>query len=70
MGLSTSIAAPSQRLVKETPIEPPVKPDWRKIELENPGLSIRSAAVLGEGWNSRAYLVNNDLVFRFPKRSE
>ena len=47
-----------------------MKPDWRQIELENPGLSVRSAAVLGEGWNSRVYLVNNDLVFRFPKRSE
>ena len=45
-------------------------PDWRQIELENPGLSVQSAAVLGEGWNSRVYLVNNDLVFRFPKRSE
>ena len=47
-----------------------MKPDWRQIELENPGLSVQSAAVLGEGWNSRVYLVNNDLVFRFPKRSE
>jgi len=43
---------------------------WRQIELENPGLSVQSAAVLGEGWNSRVYLVNNELVFRFPKRSE
>ncbi|HZM90121.1 MAG TPA: aminoglycoside phosphotransferase family protein [Blastocatellia bacterium] len=33
-------------------------------------LSIRTARFLGEGWTSRAYLVNNELVFRFPKRAE
>jgi len=44
------------------------EPDWRTIELENPGLSVQSAHFLGEGWNSRAYLVNNELVYRFPKR--
>jgi len=38
-----------------------MKPDWRKIELENPGLAVRSACFLGEGWTSRAYLVNNEL---------
>jgi aminoglycoside phosphotransferase (APT) family kinase protein len=47
-----------------------MKPDWRKIESENRGFSIRSACFLGEGWNSRAYLVNNELVFRLPKRPE
>jgi aminoglycoside 2''-phosphotransferase len=47
-----------------------MEPDWRIIELENQGLSIQSAHFLGEGWNSRAYLVNNELVFRFPKRLE
>ena len=47
-----------------------MKPDWRKIELENRGLSVRSAHFLGEGWTSRAYLVNNEFVFRFPKRPE
>jgi aminoglycoside 2''-phosphotransferase len=47
-----------------------MKPDWRKIEFENRGLSVRSARFLGEGWNSRAYLVNDELVFRFPKRPE
>jgi hypothetical protein len=47
-----------------------MKPDWRKIEFENAGLVVRSADFLGEGWNSRAYLVNNELVFRFPKRAE
>jgi aminoglycoside 2''-phosphotransferase len=45
-------------------------PDWRQIEQENRGLSIRSARFLGEGWNSLAYLVNNELVFRFSKRPE
>jgi aminoglycoside 2''-phosphotransferase len=47
-----------------------MEPDWRIIELENQGLSVQSAHFLGEGWNSRAYLVNNELVFRFPKRPE
>lgn len=47
-----------------------MNPDWRKIEFENRGISIRSARFLGEGWNSRAYLVNDELVFRFPKRPE
>lgn len=47
-----------------------MKPDWRKIELENQGLSVCSTDYLGEGWNSCAYLVNNELVFRFPKRQD
>jgi aminoglycoside 2''-phosphotransferase len=45
-------------------------PDWRQIEQENRGLTVRSAHFLGEGWNSVAYLVNDGLVFRFPKRLE
>ena len=44
--------------------------DWHKIEKENPGLNIRSASFLGEGWNCRAYLINDDLVFRFPKHAD
>lgn len=47
-----------------------MKPDWKIIEGEHRGLSIRSAAFLGEGWCSRAYLINDELVFRFPKRPE
>ena len=47
-----------------------MEPDWRKIELEIRGLAVQSTHFLGEGWNSRAYLVNNELVFRFPKRPE
>lgn len=47
-----------------------MEPDWRTIELEQRDLAVHSAQFLGEGWNSRAYLVNNELVFRFPKRSE
>jgi aminoglycoside 2''-phosphotransferase len=42
-------------------------PDWRQIESENRTPSVRSVRFLGEGWNSRAYLVNDELVFRFPK---
>jgi aminoglycoside 2''-phosphotransferase len=44
--------------------------DWRRIEEENPGLTVRSASMIGEGWTSRAYVVNDELVFRFPKRRE
>ena len=47
-----------------------MKIDWRKIEKENQGLSVRSASSLDEGWNARAYLVNHGLVFRFPKRQD
>src|SRR5712692_2856052 len=47
-----------------------MKPDWRQIERENPGLSVRSARLLGEGWCSRAYLVNDELVFRFSKHPD
>ncbi len=45
-------------------------PDWTEIERECPGLSIASARFIGEGWNARAYLVNNELVFRVPKHAE
>lgn len=45
-------------------------PDWRSIEVENPGLSIQAVCPVGEGWNSRVFLVNEELIFRFPKRRE
>ncbi|MBI5093725.1 MAG: aminoglycoside phosphotransferase family protein [Candidatus Hydrogenedentes bacterium] len=47
-----------------------MEPKWRIIESENRGLSVQSAHILGEGCNSRAYLVNNELVFMFPKRPD
>src|SRR5215475_5191462 len=47
-----------------------MEPNWRQIEQENGVLSVRSTHFLGEEWNSLAYLVNNELVFRFPKRPE
>ena len=47
-----------------------MQPDWRRVEDENPSLSVRSACFIGEGWNARAYLVNDELVFKFPKRPE
>jgi aminoglycoside 2''-phosphotransferase len=47
-----------------------MEPDWRQIEQENLGLSVRTFHFLGEGWNSLAYLVNDELVFRFSKRLE
>lgn len=44
-----------------------MNPDWRIVEREC-GLSIESCRLAGEGWNSIVYVVNDDLVFRFPKR--
>jgi aminoglycoside 2''-phosphotransferase len=45
-----------------------MQPDWRMIAQENRGLAIESTRLVGEGWNCIAYLVNNELIFRFPKR--
>jgi aminoglycoside 2''-phosphotransferase len=47
-----------------------MQPDWQRIEREYEGLRIQSSRFLGEGWNSQVYLVNDELVFRFPKRRE
>jgi aminoglycoside 2''-phosphotransferase len=44
-------------------------PDWRIISSEIPSLAIRSAAPIGEGWTATAWRVNEDLVFKFPKKS-
>lgn len=44
-----------------------IQPDWRKVEHENPGLSVRTTRLIGEGWNACAYLINNEVVFRCPK---
>lgn len=46
-----------------------MQPDWNTIESEVPGLAVRSAILLGEGWSARVYRVNDELVFKFPKRS-
>lgn len=45
-------------------------PEWRQIERENRGLWIGSVRRIGEGWTSRAWLANGELVFRFPKRAD
>jgi len=45
-------------------------PDWRRIEADQAGLAIRSVRHLGEGWTAHAYLVNDEFVFRVPKRAE
>ena len=42
--------------------------DWQTVAREQRGLAIRSAVFLGEGWNTSAYLVNGELVFRCPRR--
>jgi aminoglycoside phosphotransferase (APT) family kinase protein len=35
-----------------------------------PALAIQSVRFLAEGWDSAAWEVNGDLVFRFPKRAD
>ena len=47
-----------------------VQPDWNAIAAEIPELTIRSAIPIGEGWTAVAYRVNDELVFKFPKRRE
>src|SRR5262249_19005026 len=44
--------------------------DWRCVDSDPLGVTVRSVEFLGEGWTSWAYLVNAGLVFRFPKRVE
>ncbi|HXU36349.1 MAG TPA: aminoglycoside phosphotransferase family protein [Blastocatellia bacterium] len=43
--------------------------DWKQIAFENRSLNINSHRFLGEGWNCVSYLVDDELVFRFPKRA-
>jgi aminoglycoside phosphotransferase (APT) family kinase protein len=45
------------------------EPDWRQFEAEHRGLRVRSTRFLGEGWCSRVYLVNDELVVRCPKHA-
>lgn len=47
-----------------------VTPDWIGIQAELPQLTVRSTQCIGEGWTAVAYRVNDDLVFKFPKRRE
>jgi aminoglycoside 2''-phosphotransferase len=44
------------------------QPDWSAIASEVPELTIQSATPIGEGWTAVAYRVNDELVFKFPKR--
>lgn len=44
--------------------------DWPRIAAAHPELQIQTVSFLGEGWTSHAFLVNESLVFRFPKRPE
>ena len=32
-------------------------------------MSIKATRFIGEGWNARSFVVNEDLVFRFPKHA-
>lgn len=45
-----------------------MSPDWRIVEREQSDLIVERCRLLGEGWNSNVYLVNEELVFSFPKR--
>jgi aminoglycoside 2''-phosphotransferase len=45
-----------------------MNPDWRIVQREQNGLLVDSCRLIGEGWNSIVYVVNDELVFRFPKR--
>jgi aminoglycoside phosphotransferase (APT) family kinase protein len=45
------------------------EPEWSRIEAEHPGLRVRSTRFLGEGWCSRVFVVNDELVVRCPKRA-
>jgi aminoglycoside 2''-phosphotransferase len=42
--------------------------DWRAIASEVSGLAIRSTEFIGEGWTAAAYRVDDEFVFKFPKR--
>jgi aminoglycoside phosphotransferase (APT) family kinase protein len=41
----------------------------RLLATQFPGLSARSLALLGEGWDYTAFLVDESWVFRFPRRA-
>jgi aminoglycoside phosphotransferase (APT) family kinase protein len=40
------------------------------LKSDFPDLHVETICSLGEGWNSRAYLINGEWVFRFPKRKD
>ena len=43
---------------------------WPTVAREQRGLSIHSVVFLGEGWNTSAFLLNDELVFRCPRRAD
>jgi len=40
----------------------------RLVRAQAPGVAARTVALLGEGWDNTVYLVDGELVFRFPRR--
>ncbi len=44
--------------------------DWEELRRENPDLELGTEQSLGEGWVARSFLVDDSLVFRFPKRAD
>jgi hypothetical protein len=40
------------------------------IAAQFPEINIDSFKYLGEGWDNKVYLINNELVFRFPRRHD
>src|SRR6478735_3691006 len=42
----------------------------RALAIAFPALQVNDCRYLSEGWDSSAWEVNGDLIFRFPKRAE
>lgn len=58
------------QIISETPEARDVEPIRAMLEANVPDLHVASLTALGEGWMSRAFLVNGRYVFRFPKRQD
>lgn len=42
----------------------------KKVLLKQFSLKVEDSCLIGEGWDNRAYLINNTWIFRFPRRKE
>ena len=40
----------------------------KKAILEAFSLKVKTIILIGEGWDNLVYLVNDDIIFRFPRR--
>lgn len=50
----------------DIPITPDIIKDCLKEQF--PSLALKTITTIGEGWDNKAFLVNNDIIFRFPRR--